>query len=55
MHGAPLNEEHTYSGRYCLGKMPMETFMESLSLAKQKLLNQNSPAANLLIPTLLNT
>lgn len=39
------NEERPHSGRYCFGKTPMETFVESLNLAKQKLLNQVSPAA----------
>lgn len=39
------NEERTHSGRYCFGKTPMETFLESLNLAKQKLLNQFDPAA----------
>lgn len=39
------NEERPHSGRYCYGKTPMETFLESLTLAKQKLLNQVSPAA----------
>ena len=32
-------------GRYCYGKTPMQTFNESITLAKQKLLNQVSPAA----------
>jgi hypothetical protein len=39
------NEERPHSGRYCYGKTPMETFLESLTLAKQKQLNQISPAA----------
>ena len=39
------NEERPHSGRYCYGKTPMTTFTESLNLAKQKLLNQISPAA----------
>jgi transposase InsO family protein len=39
------NEERPHSGRYCYGKTPMETFLESLTLAKQKLLNQISSAA----------
>ena len=39
------NEERPHSGRYCYGKTPMETFLESLTLAKQKLLNGISPAA----------
>jgi hypothetical protein len=39
------NEERPHSGRYCYGKTPLETFLESLTLAKQKLLNGLSPAA----------
>lgn len=39
------NDERPHSGRYCFGKTPMETFVESLPLAKQKMLDQASPAA----------
>jgi transposase InsO family protein len=39
------NNERPHSGRYCYGKTPMETFNESLTLAKQKLLNEITPAA----------
>jgi transposase InsO family protein len=39
------NHERPHSGRYCFGKTPMETFNESITLAKQKLLNQVSSAA----------
>lgn len=39
------NNERPHSGRYCFGKTPMQTFKESLTLAKQKLLDQVSPAA----------
>lgn len=35
------NNERPHSGRYCFGKTPMQTFIESLSLAKDKMLNQN--------------
>ena len=35
------NNERPHSGRYCFGKTPMQTFNESLSLAKEKILNQN--------------
>jgi transposase InsO family protein len=38
------NEERPHSGRYCYGKTPMQTFTESLPLAKQKLLNTGSAA-----------
>jgi transposase InsO family protein len=36
---AHYNHERPHSGRYCFGKTPMDTFMESLNLAKQKQLN----------------
>ena len=39
------NTERPHSGRYCFGKTPMQTFNESSILAKQKLLNNLSPAA----------
>lgn len=39
------NNERPHSGRYCYGKTPMQTFTESLPLAKQKLLNNVMPAA----------
>ena len=39
------NQERPHSGRYCYGKTPMQTFIESLPLAKQKLLNDLHPAA----------
>jgi transposase InsO family protein len=39
------NEERPHSGRYCYGKTPMQTFLESLILAKEKLLDNVSPAA----------
>ncbi len=30
------NEERTHQGRWCFGKTPMRTFIDSLSLAKEK-------------------
>lgn len=39
------NNERPHSGRYCYGKTPMQTFKESLTLAKQKMLSDLSPAA----------
>jgi transposase InsO family protein len=39
------NQERTHSGRYCYGKTPMETFKESLILARQKMIGQSIPAA----------
>jgi transposase InsO family protein len=39
------NQERTHSGRYCFGKTPMQTFIESLPLAKEKLLDNHHTAA----------
>jgi transposase InsO family protein len=39
------NYDRPHSGRYCYGKTPMQTFIESLPLAKQKLLEEIQPAA----------
>jgi len=35
------NEERTHSGKYCFGKTPMQTFLDSLSLVKEKMLDRN--------------
>lgn len=35
------NYERTHSGKYCFGKTPWQTFEDSLSLAKEKMLNEN--------------
>jgi transposase InsO family protein len=32
------NEERTHQGRWCYGKTPMQTFMDSIPLAKEKML-----------------
>ncbi len=34
------NRNRTHSGKYCFGKTPMQTFMESKHLAQQKMLDQ---------------
>lgn len=33
------NNERPHSGRYCFGKTPMQTFVDSLSLATEKMIN----------------
>jgi hypothetical protein len=33
-------EPRLHSGKYCLGNTPMQTFFDSLPLAKEKMLNQ---------------
>jgi transposase InsO family protein len=45
------NYDRPHSGRYCFGKTPMQTFFESLSLAKEKMINRNVEEN---IPTLKN-
>src|SRR5690606_22821700 len=32
------NRDRTHTGKYCFGKTPMQTFMDSIGLAKEKLL-----------------
>jgi hypothetical protein len=34
------NNERPHSGRYCFGKTPMETWLDSKELAKQKSIDQ---------------
>lgn len=34
------NNERTHSGKYCFGKTPMQTFQETLHLAKEKAIDQ---------------
>jgi hypothetical protein len=33
------NEQRLHSGRHCFGKTPMQTFVDSIPLAKEKMLN----------------
>jgi transposase InsO family protein len=39
------NNQRSHSGKYCFGKTPMETFNESVTLARQKMLDHLPPAA----------
>jgi transposase InsO family protein len=39
------NEERVHSGKYCFGKTPMKTFLDSIPLVKEKMLNNNLQAA----------
>jgi len=34
----PYNEERPHQGRWCYGKTPMQTFIDSIPLAKEKML-----------------
>lgn len=36
------NDERTHSGKYCYGKTPMQTFCESIHLAKEKRIDEQS-------------
>lgn len=38
------NHQRPHSGRYCFGKTHIEIFLESLPLAKQKMLNNTQTA-----------
>ena len=40
------NLQRPHSGRYCYGKTPMQTFIESKSLAVKKMLNEVPSAEN---------
>jgi len=33
------NKERTHSGKYCFGKTPMQTFLDSMPLVREKMLN----------------
>jgi len=39
------NNDRPHSGRFCFGKTPIQTFMESLPLAKEKLLDEKHETA----------
>ena len=40
------NEVRTHQGRWCYGKTPMQTFLDSLPMAREKFLDQqNQPVA----------
>lgn len=36
------NEQRPHSGKYCFGKTPMQTFTDSIPLAKEKMLDSTS-------------
>jgi hypothetical protein len=39
------NEERVHSGKYCFGKTAMKTFLDSIPLVKEEMLNNNLQAA----------
>lgn len=39
------NEERTHSGKYCYGKSPMQTFIDSLPMTKEKLIGYDLQSA----------
>ena len=40
------NTERTHSGKYCFGKTPWQTFLDSKSLADDKMLDRLQPTDN---------
>lgn len=40
------NESRPHSGKYCFGKTPMQTFTDSIQLAKEKMLNLSLQTEN---------
>ena len=40
------NKERTHTGRYCFGKTPWQTFLDSKHLAEEKMLDKLQPTAN---------
>jgi transposase InsO family protein len=40
------NEQRCHSGKYCFGKTPMQTFVDSIGLAKEKMLNLSLQTEN---------
>ena len=40
------NEERSHSGKYCYGKTPMQTFLDSKRLAQEKRLDRTHPASS---------
>lgn len=40
------NNERTHTGKHCYGKTPMQTFLDSLDLAKEKMLDQQYEKMN---------
>ena len=35
------NKERTHSGKFCYGKTPQQTFLDTIHIAKEKLIDQN--------------
>jgi len=42
------NNERTHSGKHCFGKTPMQTFLDSKDIAKEKLLEKVMQQQNIL-------
>jgi hypothetical protein len=45
MPGSTSNRTRPHSGKYCYGKTPVQTFLDSVSLAREKMLDRNFPSA----------
>ena len=39
------NKQRVHSGKYCYGKTPMQTFMDTLPMAKEKMLGETLQTA----------
>jgi len=37
------NNERPHSGKYCFGKTPMQTFVDSIPMAKEKMIGYDLP------------
>lgn len=49
------NQERTHSGKYCFGKTPMQTFKDSIPLARQKMLETLKEDQLVAYPSLSHT
>jgi transposase InsO family protein len=49
------NEERPHSGKYCFGKTPMQTFLDSIPLAKEKMLDSTLQAVARIVSSGTNT
>jgi len=41
------NEERPHTGKYCFGKTPMQTFLDSKKIARDKILSRNNQTTDL--------
>lgn len=48
------NQDRTHTGKYCFGKTPMQTFNDTIILAKEKMLERLKEAQLVTYPMLEN-